>query len=283
MSGIAGDRDRRLTPANDCVAHESLRELVPARRYTSGVWRQLRVPLADLRLDPEGVRARQLLMGEAFLMLERRGGRVFGQAARDGHVGWLAAEALGEPDAPTHWVSAPATHLYAAPEIRAPTLAGLSLGARLHVEGQEGEMARTARGAFVPGMHLRRIGDWARDPVAVAESLIGTPYLWGGNSRGGLDCSALVQMALLACGRPCPPDSDLQQAGLGRALAPEEELRRGDLVFWRGHVGWMADGADLLHANAHHMAVVREPLAGAAVRIAEGGGGAILARRRIDP
>lgn len=281
MSGDAGQRDPRLTPANGRVAHETLRDVIPARRYTKGVWRQLRVPLTDLRAAPEGARVRQLLMGEAFLMLERRAGRVFGQAARDGHVGWIAAEALGEPDAPTHWVSAPSTHLYAAPEIRAHTLAGLSLGARLHVVGQAGAMARTAQGGFVPRVHLRPIGDWARDPVAVAESLIGTPYLWGGNSRAGLDCSALVQMALLACGHACPPDSDLQQAGLGRALAPEAWLRRGDLVFWRGHVGWMTDAEGLLHANAHHMAVVREPLAEAAARIAEGGEGAILVRRRL--
>ncbi|PQO24633.1 NLP/P60 hydrolase [Rhodobacteraceae bacterium WD3A24] len=272
--------DPRLTPSNGRVAHASLKGRVSAEHFIDGTCARIGRPLADLRDGPGGRRARQLLMGEGFTVLERRDGHVFGQAARDGHVGWLDEAALVAWAEPTHWVGASATHLYSAPDIKAPERGWLSLGARLRIVGEDGAFARTDGGLFVPRVHLRPLGDWADDPVAVAESLIGTPYLWGGNSRAGLDCSGLVQAALLACGRDCPPDSDLQQE-LGRPLAKGGGLTRGDLVFWAGHVGWMADSANLLHANAHHMAVAREPLAEAAGRIAAQGGGPITHRRRL--
>jgi cell wall-associated NlpC family hydrolase len=270
--------DRRLTPANGRVAHAALRGRVAAERFVEGRAARLAVPLADLCAAAEGARDRQLLLGAAVTVLEERDGWAFVQAAADGYVGWLPAAALGEGPAPTHRVAAAATHLYPAPDLKRRERARLSLGAALAVTGAEGAFLETPQG-WVPAVHLRPLEAPEADPVAVAERLLGTPYLWGGNSRDGIDCSGLVQAALFACGRPCPGDSDLQEAGLGTTLPPGAELVRGDLVFWKGHVGWMADAATLLHANAHHMAVAAEPLAGAAARIAAAGGGDWRARR----
>jgi len=262
--------DRRLTPWNGRVAHVSLRGRVAAERFVEGEPAAVAVPLADLCATAGGARDRQLLMGAAFGVLERRGGWAFGMAGDDGLVGWIAEAALGPPVRPSHRVAAPATHLYPAPDLKTREVARLSLGARLEVTGVDGAFARCAAG-WVPAVHLRPVDAPEADPVTVAESLVGTPYLWGGNSRDGIDCSGLVQAALRACGRPCPADSDLQRAALGRPLRADEAPRRGDLAFWSGHVGWMADATTLLHANAHHMAVAAEPLAGAAARIAAAG------------
>lgn len=271
--------DRRLTPANDRVAHVALRGQVAAERFVPGVPAQVAVPLTDLCAAPAGARDRQLLLGAAVTRLEDRGGWAFVQAAADGYVGWVASSALAEvAAAPTHRVVAAATHLYPGPDLKQRERARLSLGAALVVTGAAGAFLQTPHG-WVPAGHLRPLDAPEPDPVAVAERLLGTPYLWGGNSRDGIDCSGLVQAALLACGRPCPGDSDLQEAALGTPLAAGAGLGRGDLVFWRGHVGWMLDDRRLLHANAHHMAVAAEPLAAAAARIAAAGGGNWRARR----
>lgn len=276
MTASAGDR--RLTPWNGRVAHVALRGRVAAELFTEGEAAGVAVPLADLCAAPGGRRDRQLLLGAAFTVLERRDGWAFGQAAADGHVGWLPVAALGEAVVPTHRVAAAATHLYPAPDLKTRETARLSLGARLAVTEAEGAFLRCAQG-WVPAVHLRPLAEPEDDPVAVAGRLVGTPYLWGGNSRDGIDCSGLVQAALWACGRPCPPDSDLQRAALGRPLPEGAPARRGDLAFWTGHVGWMADGRTLLHANAHHMAVAAEPLATAAARIAAAGVGGFALHR----
>jgi cell wall-associated NlpC family hydrolase len=146
------------------------------------------------------------------------------------------------------------------------------------VTGAAGAFAETPQG-FVPRTHLRPLGDWAADPATVAESLLGTPYLWGGNSRAGMDCSGLVQLAFHACGRACPADSDLQQA-VGAALPEDVPPRRNDLLFWKGHVALVLDSSRLIHANGHSMSVVTEGIAECFARIAAQGGGPVTARRR---
>jgi cell wall-associated NlpC family hydrolase len=146
------------------------------------------------------------------------------------------------------------------------------------VIGMSGAFAEV-EGGFVPAAHLRAMGDWLADPVAVAEMFVGTPYLWGGNSRAGIDCSGLVQAAWLACGRDCPADSDLQQ-GMGEALPEDAALRRGDLIFWKGHVALVVDETRLIHANGHSMDVRHEGIAEAVARITAQGGGPVVARRR---
>lgn len=273
--------DRRETPANGRVAHTSLRGTVQADRFTEGEMARIAAPLADLLAAPDGARDRQLLMGARVLVLERRDGWAFAQRPLDGYVGYVAEAALGPDAAPTHRVAAPATHLYPAAALKRREVALLSLGAHLTIVGQTGPWAETDGGLFVAARHLRPVETVEADPVTVAESLLGTPYLWGGNSRNGIDCSGLVQAACHACGIACPGDADLQQARLGHPLAETEPLRRGDLVFWKGHVALMVDAGTILHANANAMAVTYEPFAAAVARILAGGEGPVTARKRL--
>lgn len=281
MSG--DERDRRLTPANGRVAHLSLKGQVEAEIFVEGEAARVAVPLADLLARPDGPRDRQLLLGQAIRVLERRDRHAFVQALSDGYCGWLDLEAIG-PDYPvTHRVVAPATHLYARPNLRLRELAGLSFGARLAIRGREGRFAETADGMFVPWVHLAPVDSRLRDPASVAEMFLGTPYLWGGNSRAGIDCSGLVQAALLSCGLDCPGDSDQQARMVGRPLAKAEQPARNDLYFWKGHVAMALDGARLIHANGAAMAVTVESTDAALCRIAaEEGEGAFLGVRRID-
>ncbi len=270
--------DRRVTPFSGRVAHVGLRGLVDAP-LTEGEAAFIAVSLADLLAQPGGARDRQLLLGDAVTVIDRDQGHVFVQAAKDGYCGWLAEAAVGAGAQPTHWVASPATHIYPEPRVQARERMALSLGARVAVVGTAGIWAETTLG-FMPTAHLRRIGDWITDPVSVAESLIGTPYIWGGNSRAGVDCSGLVQLALHAAGRACPGDSDMQQ-GLGQTIPEDGALRRGDLLFWKGHVALAVDGERLIHANGHTMSVVHEGIAAATGRIAAQGGGPVTARRRV--
>lgn len=270
--------DRRLTPYSGRVAHVSLRGQVGAP-LTKGEAALVQWPLVNLLQNPRGARDRQLLLGAAVTVIDRRQGHAFVRADRDGYCGWVAEAAVGPGPMPTHWVAAPATHLYSAPKVQAAERAVLSLGSRLCVTGQTGAWTETPLG-FVPTCHLRPVGIFAPDPVAVAESLLGTPYLWGGNSRQGVDCSGLVQLALHAAGVQCPGDSDLQLA-LGQALTEDNALRRGDLVFWAGHVAMVVDSNRVIHANGHTMSVVYEETQAAITRIAAAGGGPVAARRRL--
>lgn len=269
--------DRRLTPATPRIAHDSLRGLVDAPAFSAGTFLRLSRPLTDLLTRPGGPRDRQLLLGDAFTVIDRQDGHAFGFAEKDGYCGWLPETALTDGPAPTHWVSAPSTHLYPEPRVQAPEITSLSMGARLQVVLMTEKWAQTPSG-FVPASHLRAIGDWAADPVAVAASLLGTPYLWGGNSRGGIDCSGLVQLSFHACGLPCPGDSDLQQT-VGHSVN-DHAPQRGDLMFWRGHVALVSDPDTILHANGQTMSVAHEPLAAAIARIERQEGGPVIAHRR---
>jgi cell wall-associated NlpC family hydrolase len=245
------------------MAHTSLRGLVQADAYTQGQPAEIAVPLADLLATPGGALDRQLVLGDGFTVIDRDGGFAFGQATRDGYCGWVAETALGPPTGASHWVATLGTHLYPEPRVQARATASLTLGACLRVTGQTGAFAETPYG-HVPAAHLRALGSWHDDPAGVAGLFLGVPYLWGGNSRDGLDCSGLVQAAMLACGRPCPGDSDQQRAAFPDATGP---MQRGDLLFWPGHVAMALDVVTIIHANGHHMAVVAEPLADTELRI----------------
>ncbi len=271
--------DRRLTPATDRMAHHSLIGQIEGRTFTDGEVMAVAVPLVDLLRLPGGARDRQLWLGGAFTVIDRDQGHCFGFAAKDGYCGWLPEAALGPLTTPTHWVASVASHLYSGPKVQARELAALPMGARVTVAGATDRFGETPHG-HVPMAHLREIGQWHGDPVAVAELFLGTPYLWGGNGHAGLDCSGLVQVAHLACGRSCPADSDLQQA-IGHPLDADAPLRRGDLLFWKGHVALVTGPDRLIHANAHSMTVAHEPTAACIARIASQGGGPVTQRRRL--
>lgn len=253
----------------DGVADARLEGRVAADRYAETAPMQASVPAAALRRGPDGAATQldQLLFGERFDVLETRGGWAFGQARRDGYVGWVEAAQLREAGpAPTHRVTAIRAYAFTEPDIKSAPAGLYSLNGLVTVEAREGRFARAAGAGWFVEAQLAPVGTgFARDPASVAERFLGAPYLWGGRESLALDCSGLVQAALHACGRACPRDSD-QQRALGRGIAPED-ARRGDLLFWPGHVGMLSAPDRLLHANAHWMAVTDEPLPEALARM----------------
>ena len=271
--------DPRLTLARDGLAARSLEGIVPADRYADTTLRQASVPIAALRRAPatDAEQLDQLLFGELFEILDESSGWAFGQARRDGYVGYVETSALAAPGpAPTHWVRALRTYGYSGPSIKTAPLGLYSMNTLLCEQARDGRFIKTAGGWFVED-HLAPIDQPATDFVTVAERFVGTPYFWGGRTSIGLDCSGLVQQALYAVGKPCPRDSD-QQAAMG---TPVETLQRGDLVFWKGHVAVMIDGSSIVHANGAAMAVTVEPLDTAIARTRSAGGGEPTACRRL--
>ncbi len=274
--------DRRMLAANGRVALAALKGQVAADRFVAGEMRQIAVPVAPIWCDRDGqARQRELLYGAQFTVLEEDGVRAFGQSARDGYVGYVAVADLAAPTRATHVVSALATHLYSAPDLKSPNIMGLGFGSRLGLVGQVGRFMETVGGAFVPEQHVRALDSPAPDIVSVARKFLGVPYLWGGNSSWGIDCSGLVQAAMLACGHDCPGDADMQQVQVGDALSEGAPTQPGDLIFWSGHVAIVVDRETLIHANANDMAVAYEPMDSAIARIADQGEGPVTVRRRI--
>jgi cell wall-associated NlpC family hydrolase len=272
--------DPRVTLARADLAGQALEGLVPAARFVEAKSMRLIVPAAPIRCDPslDAEQLDQLLFGEGFDIVEIVDGFAWGQAARDGYVGWVEAGALSSrPIEATHRVTALRTFAFAEPSIKAPARGPFSLNALLTVTEVIDGLARVEGAGWMAIKHLTLIGAAFADPADIAERYLGAPYLWGGRDSLGIDCSGLVQQALYASGRACPRDSD-QQATLGNAIAIEV-VSRGDLVFWRGHVGMMLDMERLIHANVHHMAVAIEPLAEAVQRIAAAGSSPIACRR----
>jgi cell wall-associated NlpC family hydrolase len=274
--------DPRLHPFRPEIAADYLRGQVEAARFVRGKLHEVIEPFADLRRAPshEARLDTQALMGERVTVYETtEEGWAWGQLDGDGYVGWLSANALAAPGpAPTHKVSALRTLAFPAPDIKMPPLAGLPLGARVAIVRQDARFAVTAAGWHIPFAHLAPVDAKASDFVAVTEKFLGTPYLWGGKTSLGLDCSGLMQVALQAAGIACPRDSDLQEQALGARLA-FSDLRRGDLIFWKGHVAIARDGDTLIHANAFHMAVAIEPMAEAIARIKAAGSEVTSVRR----
>lgn len=273
--------DRRITPANSRVAAEELRGQVEAGRFTEGTPMRVTAPVADILAAPDGARDRQILMGQAVRVFEMQGGYAYLQSLRDGYCGYVDESALGADFETTHWVTVPASHLYTQADFKSQDHALLSLGAELRIVETSDKYGKTHDGFWVPLQHIAPLDFRFEDPATVAESLLGTDYLWGGNSRSGLDCSALVQAAFQACGVTIPGDSDLQEKGLAPGKPMGNTPMRNDLMFWKGHVALVLDAETLIHANAGAMAVVREGIEDAIARIEAQGDGPVTSRIRL--
>ena len=279
------ESDPRLTPARPDLAAKHLQGRVEAVRFVEGEKREVIDAQASVRCAPapDAAMVTEALKGERVTIYEANDeGWSWGQLDTDGYVGWLPSNALMQPGPePTHRVTALRTLAFPGPDIKLPPVEILSLGARLAVIRIEGRFAVSTSG-YIPASHVAPIATTERDFVAVAERFVGVPYLWGGKTSLGLDCSGLVQVSLAACGIACLRDTDMQEAVLGSPQPLEsalENLKRGDLVFWKGHVAIARDPQTLLHANAFHMAVVSEPASEAIERIRAGGSDVTSVRR----
>ncbi|WP_027487726.1 C40 family peptidase [Allorhizobium undicola] len=275
--------DRRLNAFRPDLAECALEGLVEAKQFTAGTAARMAAPVTPLRRRPDrdaGIDT-EILMGEAVTVLDRADGWAWVKAASDGYVGYvpeatisaapLAAAPLAAESAPTHILAVPRSFLYTGPDLRFPNSTAISMGSRFAVVG-EAETRGTryfalSDGSFVIAAHCQPVDQPVEtDFVALAARFLETPYLWGGRSGFGIDCSGLVQLCLLMTGKHAPRDTDMQYASLGEPIA-REALCRGDLVFWKGHVAIMEDEDTILHANGHTMTVAREGFEDAVSRI----------------
>ena len=270
-------RDRRIHAFRADLADARLQGEVAAERFARGRPARITASVADLRKEPRadsGIDT-QFIHGDDVLVFDEADGWAWVQGERDGYVGYVSAAALGQrDDSPTHIVAAPRTFLYPGPDLRFPRAGELSMGSTVAVadfaETRGTRYAVLASGQAIIAGHVRPVGENAGDYVAVAELFLGTPYLWGGVTGFGIDCSGLVQLAMRMGGRDVLRDSDMQAETIGVPFEPGSDfsgLQRGDLVFWKGHVAIMTDAKTMIHANGHTMLVSREGLKEAIDRI----------------
>jgi cell wall-associated NlpC family hydrolase len=278
------DFDPRITPARPDLAAERLRGKVKAERYAPGEIQEVTAGIAPVRKAPshDAPLLTEALRGEQVTVYETDDeGWSWGQLEEDGYVGWLPAAALLAPGpGPTHKVAVPRTLLFPSADVKAPPADALPMGARVAILRIQDAFA-VSPGGFLPARHLVPLSHTETDFVAVAERFLGTPYLWGGKSSLGLDCSGLVQVALTAAGVKCPRDTDMQENALGKSISLAG-LQRGDLIFWKGHVAIALGRNSMIHANAFHMQVAIEPVAEAIARIAAAGS-TVTSVRRLKP
>ena len=277
--------DPRTNAWRSDLADRRLKSLVDAGRFTDGRLMQVREPLAGLHREPrfDARQVTQALMGETLRVFDVEEGWAWTQLETDNYVGYIAVHALSsDVIEPTHRIAVPSTWAYPEPDLKSQPAVQVTMNAAVTVTGHEDKFSRLADSRFVFTAHLKPAGEFESDFVSLAEKFLHVPYYWGGKSIRGLDCSGLVQLALQACGLTCGRDSDMQEREIGSPLRIDfDDLRRGDLVFWSGHVGIMLDTATLLHANGHHLLTVAEPLREAVQRIA-GATGEITSIRRIQ-
>ncbi|MDH3741892.1 MAG: C40 family peptidase [Hyphomicrobiales bacterium] len=264
--------DPRLNAYREDIADARLKGQVEAGNFVDGQLRQIIDPIVTLHAEPhrDAQSTSQALYGERVTIFEDREGWAWGQLEQDGYVGYLSGGSLSaDLTEPTHAVAVLSTYLYTAPGIKTQPVVAVYLNSNVSVTGTDGDFARLADGRFAWARHLRPLGDEAGDPASIAEQFQYVPYLWGGKSQAGVDCSGLVQLSYHATGRQCPRDTDMMQEAIGEPLLINglDGLQRGDLVFWKGHIGMMLDADRLVHANGYHMSTVVEPLRDAVDRI----------------
>ncbi len=265
--------DSRLHAFRPDLADVNLKGRVSAGRYVQGAAMEVAAPVAPLFGEASATarQTTQALLGERLAAFEITSEWVWCQLQRDGYVGYMSrASVSAELTNPTHRVAVPLTFSYPQPDIKSQVPVTLPMNARLEIVESGEKFSKLSSGRYVFSKHIKPLNEFEPDFVAVAERFLDVPYLWGGRTAQGLDCSGLVQTSLEACGIFAPRDTDMQEAQLGRQqmINDLDALRRGDLVFWKGHVGIMADSKTLLHANGHHMLTVKEPLVDAVSRIA---------------
>jgi cell wall-associated NlpC family hydrolase len=277
--------DPRLTPARPDLAAKYLEGKIAAARFVTGEEFEISDALASLRSAPssDAELRTQALKGERVTIYDRNGeGWAWGQLNSDGYVGWLPDRALAKPAAAaTHRITSLRTLAFPGPSIKLPPVEALAMGATVTVVREDGAFAVTREGWYLPLPHVGSLDQFESDFVSVAERFTGTPYLWGGKSSLGIDCSGLVQVALNAAGTGCPRDTDMQQDALGKTLdsAESNKLQRGDLIFWKGHAAIVRDADTIVHANAHHMATAIENTRNAIARIKASGSEVIGIKR----
>lgn len=276
--------DRRLTPARSDLAASYLKGQVEADCFKDGAPMEVRACIVDVRREPRPDAAvdTQVLFGERVEVYDEEEGWVWVQLDNDQYVGWIAANTLwSKLSRPTHRVCVPRTFIYPGPSIKLPPLLALPIGAEVEVIERRGDFWMTTNSCFIYASHLTQLDESFPDFVAIAEKLLNAPYLWGGKSWMGIDCSGLVQLSLLMRGYKAPRDSDLQEQQVGKPIDYNAGLQRGDLIFWKGHVGIMRDESTLLHANGTHMLVSSEPLSLVRDRNLQAGAGDITSYRRL--
>ena len=272
--------DPRLTPANQNVACSSLRGQIEHTNFVEGQNYQVNVPFVDLLGAPDGERHRQLIYGSKVKYFGETDGWAFIQNAYDNYVGYVPRETINLDTNKTHIVSAPLSHVFSEPNIKAKNIATLPLAAKVSGKTVENGFLEIELG-WIPVRHIKLKTEFATNPVEVSKLFLNSPYLWGGNTCLGIDCSGLIQISMLLCGLNCPGDSDQQLNSIGQSIDIGSPQKTGDILFWKGHVAWVLNEAHILHANAYHMITVIEKTSDVIERIKSQEGNNIVAHKRL--
>ena len=272
--------DPRLTPANEVVACSSLNGQIQHTNFVEGKNYQVSVPFVDLLKEPGGKRNRQLIYGSKVKCFHKDKKWAFIQNSYDNYVGYIPRNTINLETETSHVVSVTLAHVFSEPNIKSYNREMLPLGAKVLGNRIENGFLKTELG-WISNLQLKLKTELPKDPVGVAKLFLNTPYLWGGNTCLGIDCSGLIQISMLLCGLNCPGDSYHQLNSIGQSIDIGSPQKNGDILFWKGHVAWVLNEAHILHANAYHMTTVIEKTSDVIERIKSQEGNNIVAHKRL--